>query len=61
MLNAIRYQELMPDPFDEILSAYFLDQTSVHAKVGGHRVSFIPTLNEVDSEDSVIGPNGIMF
>ena len=45
----------------EILSAYFLDQTSVHAKVGGHRVSFIPTLNEVDSEDSVIGPNGIMF
>jgi len=27
----------------EILSAYFFDQTSVHAKVGGRRVSFIPT------------------
>lgn len=45
----------------EILSAYFLDQTSVHAKVGGHRVSFIPTLSEVNGEDSVIRPNGIMF
>jgi len=45
----------------EILSAYFLDQTSVHAKVGGHRVSFIPTLSEVNREDSVIAPNGIMF
>jgi hypothetical protein len=26
----------------EILSAYFLDQTTVHALVGGHRISFIP-------------------
>ena len=31
----------------EILSAYFLDQTGVHAKVGGRRVSFIPREQEV--------------
>ena len=34
----------------EILSAYFLDQTSVHAKVGGCRVSFIPSEQEVIRE-----------
>ncbi len=32
----------------EILSAYFLDQTSVHALVGGRRVSFIPSQARTD-------------
>jgi hypothetical protein len=45
----------------EILSAYFLDATSVHAKVGGHRVSFIPHLIEINRNDALIAPNGIMF
>jgi hypothetical protein len=35
----------------EILSAYFLDQTSVHAKVGGRRVSFIPEANQIIGYD----------
>jgi hypothetical protein len=35
----------------EILSAYFLDQTSVHAKVGGRRVSFIPAANQIIGYD----------
>jgi hypothetical protein len=35
----------------EILSAYFLDQTSVHAKVGGPRVSFIPAANQIIGYD----------
>ena len=36
----------------EILSAYFLDQTSVHAKVGGRRVSFIPAANQIIGYDN---------
>jgi hypothetical protein len=35
----------------EILSAYFLDQTSVHAKVGGRRVSFITEANQIIGYD----------
>lgn len=35
----------------EILSAYFLDQTGVHAKVGGRRISFIPAANQIIGYD----------
>ena len=48
----------------EILSAYFLDQTGVHAKVGGRRVSFIPSQARKDSQtriESLDSPKPALF